>query len=515
MDNRFIIVIGSYNNEKWVSQNIESVLKQTHKNWRMVYYDACSEDNTYEIAKRYMEQDSRINLITTGQRNLKTWLFDKLTEFENIKPNDIICVLDGDDFLASDDVLNYLNEVYNQTHCWMTYGGMICWEGGDKTREAYPQNSEPPPEVFTQKLYRRDLWRYSHMRTCRGFLWKKLTHENFVSEYDGNYFTLDDLCTVYPMLEMCPARKIYRVEDHIYIWNASESRGCAENKTNNIGQHYEAELRTRRPPSKELTVVSPVLAGGLGNQMFEIAAAASLAKDNNALLVINPTEHILPNQGKPAGSNLSSVFSQIIIDEAPPTSDHITVETLCYEPMDFKPNIKLRGHFQSYKYFHHNRQYILDLFAPTFDIRNHIAKTYPADKSKITAIQVRRGDYSKFPNSHPLLSPEYPAKAVKIIGSERVWIFSDDLEWCKENLHFDCPTEYIKDEDYIEMYLMSLCKNIVIANSSFGWWAGYLKTTPGQVFAPNPWFGPALLTKGFKYEDLIPSDWTVISTCKE
>jgi glycosyltransferase involved in cell wall biosynthesis len=511
MDNRFIIVIGSYNNEKWVVQNIESVLKQTHKNWRMVYYDAASEDNTYEIAKRYMERDSRIQVITTGERRLKTWLFDKLAEFENIKPNDIICILDGDDFLASDDVLNYLNEVYNQTHCWMTYGGMICWEGGDKTREAYPQNSEPPIEVFEKKLYRKDLWRYSHMRTCRGFLWKQLESQDLISKHDGNYFTLDDLCTVYPFLEMCPSRKIYRVGEPIYIWNASESRGCAENKTNNIGQIYEEELRSR-PQFRELTIVSPVLAGGLGNQMFEVAAAASLAKDHHALLVINPTEHILPNQGRNVNAYVNNVFSNIILDTNPPTNDHITVETLYYEPMIFKPNVKLRGHFQSYKYFDHNQDYIRQLFAPTFDIRNHIAKTY-GNPSNITAIQVRRGDYVNFPNHHPLLPAEYPAKAVKIIGSAEVWVFSDDTEWCKENLHFDCPTRYVKDEDYIEMYLMGLCKNLVIANSSFGWWAAYLGNA--KVFAPYPWFGPALLAERFKYDDLIPSDWMVINTCKE
>ena len=66
---------------------MESVIQQTHKNWRMVYYNAASEDNTYEIAQKYMQQDNRIQVITTGERRLKTWLFDKLGEFEKIQPN--------------------------------------------------------------------------------------------------------------------------------------------------------------------------------------------------------------------------------------------------------------------------------------------------------------------------------------------------------------------------------------------------------------------------------------------
>ena len=512
MVNRFVIVIGSYNNEKWVAQNIESVLKQTHKNFRIVYYNAASTDNTYELALKYAEQDTRIRLITTEQRNLKTWLFDHLTEFEDIRPNDIICILDGDDFLASEEVLNYLNEAYNQTNCWMTYGGMVCWEGGDKIVEPFPQNSLPPKEVFEQKLYRQDMWRYSHMRTCRGFLWKQLTTADFISAHDGKYLSMCDLPTVYPMLEMCPQSKIFRVDQPIYILNVSKENGArssTELKAANLEHIYESEIRSR-PKRPEIQVVCPTLAGGLGNQMFEVAAGASLAKDNNALLVINPREHILPNQGRNVNTYTDNVFSRIVRDGNPPTNDHITVETISYQPITFKPNIKLRGHFQSYKYFDHNRQYILDLFAPTFDIRKHIAKTYPEDKSKITAIQVRRGDYVNFPNHHPLLPAEYPAKAVKIIGSKTVWVFSDDIPWCQENLHFDCPVRYVKDEDYIEMYLMSLFKNIVMANSSFGWWAGYLKTSPGQVFAPYPWFGPALMADGFKINELIPPNWTII-----
>jgi glycosyltransferase involved in cell wall biosynthesis len=513
MDNRFIILVGSYNNEKWVKQNIESVTGQIYKNWKLIYYNAASTDKTYELAKQLADKDDRIVLFSDKSRHLKTHFFRKSVSITPIHNTDIVCILDGDDFLSSPEVLSYLNEVYKQTSCWMTYGGMICWEGGDKTREAFPQNSLPPDEVFRQKLYRKDMWRYSHMRTCRGFLWKRLKEEDFISKTDGEYMTLDDLCTVYPMLEMCPSNKIFRVEEPIYIWNASESRGCAENKENNKGQIYETEIRNR-PQRNELTTVSPVLAGGLGNQMFEVAAAASLAKDNGALLVINPTEHILPNQGRNVNTYTDNVFSRIVIDKKPPVTDAVSVNSIYYQPIPFKGvSTRLQGHFQSYKYFHHNRQYIRDLFAPTMDVEEKLERDYfLEDTRNVTAIQVRRGDYVKFPDHHPLLTPEYYAKAVKMTACDEVWVFSDDIEWCKQNLNLGTCSRYVKDEDYIEMYLMGLCKNIVISNSSFGWWAAYLGNA--NVFAPNPWFGPALINDGFKPEDLIPPDWTQIYVTK-
>lgn len=508
MTNRFIIIIGSYNNEQWIAQNLESVLTQTYTNFKIVYYNACSTDNTLNIARSYQEKyPDKINVVSTPERHLKTWFFENLTELETIYDNDIICVLDGDDFLASEDVLNYMNEVYKQTKCWMTYGGMIVWNGGENTQQPFPQNSIPDPRVLEQKLYRRDMWRYSHMRTCRGFLWKRLKKDYLKSTTDGNYFTLDDLCTVYPFLEMCPANKIYRVEETTYIWNnskANESRGCAENKVNNIGQIYETEIRNR-PPYPELEIVSPTLAGGLGNQMFEIAAAASLAKDNNALLVINPTEHILPNQGRNVNNYLTNVFHKIATDTAPPLKTVYSWDHIYYKPIPYQPNVKLGGHYQSFKYFDHNREYIQNLFIPNGFCTKHY---------EFTAIQVRRGDYWKFPDHHPQLTPDYYVKAVKMAGCKNIAIYSDDIQWCEANLKFG-PEYYVqyvsKDSDWEELLNMIGSKNIIVSNSSFGWWAAYLNTRKDkQIFVPSVWFGPAIIKDGFKMEDLILPDWNIV-----
>jgi glycosyltransferase involved in cell wall biosynthesis len=511
MNNRFIILIGSYNNEAWASFNLDSILTQTYKNFKIVYYNAASTDKTYHIAKTYADKDSRINLQTSPDRRLKTWFFENSIQIGEIQDNDIVCVLDGDDFLANEEVLNYLNEVYNQTNCWMTYGGMIVWNG-EKTTEPFPQNSIPPKMVFDQKLYRQDLWRYSHMRTCRGFLWKKLTKEDFISKYDGNYMSMCDLCTVYPVLEMCPSDKIFRVEQSIYILNTSKDNGCrsySELQRNNLGQIYEKEIRDR-PVRKELEIITPTLAGGLGNQMFEIAAAASLAKDNNALLLVNPTEHILPNQGKNVNTYINNVFAKIAFDNKPPTTNMYNWESMAYKQIPYTPNVKLGGHYQSYKYFDHNRDYIRDLFwnkSVVYELDCHYHNTI-----NTTAVHVRRGDYKKFPEHHPMLSKNYYEQLANNTDCDQIYVFSDDIDWCKTNLKFKVPVQYIKDEDYNELYLMASCRNIIISNSSFGWWAAYLhRMQDAKIFVPKNWYGPAILSKNeFNLKDLIPNNWNLI-----
>jgi len=511
MDNRFVLLVGSYNNEEWVAQSLDAVLSQTYQNWKVIYYDAKSTDRTGEIAKEYAAKDPRIIYFTSEERQLKTWFFEHTVEQGWIADSDIVCVYDGDDFLANEDVLSYLNEVYNKRACWMTYGGMIQWNGGDNTQECFPQNSLPPQEVIDRKLYRKDLWRYSHMRTCRGFLWKRMRKEDYRNKYDGKYLSMCDLPTVYSFLEMSPAHKIFPVPETIYIWNNTKpSRGNLEVKAeNNIGQIYEMEIRNRKPYD-ELSVVVPTLAGGLGNQMFEVAVAASLAKDNNALVIINPTEHILPNQGRNVNNYLTNVFSRLAIDPNPPVQVSYRWESFQYKPIPYQRNVKLGGCLQSFKYFDHNREYIQDLFAPTDSIREHIMRKYGPVLYKITAIQVRRGDYHKFPDHHPLLTPDYYAKAVKLAAAEEVWVFSDDIPWCEQNLKFECPVKYIKDEDYIELYIMSMCKNVIMSNSSFGWWGAYLNKRPDMnAYAPPIWVGRGYVDD-FKMEDMIPPRWHIV-----
>jgi glycosyltransferase involved in cell wall biosynthesis len=511
MDNRFVILIGSRNNSQWVESNLKSVLTQDYANYKAIYFDDSSEDDTFAKAKQIAGNDSRFMFLTQPTRMLKTWFFCNFTDHFQLENNDILTFLDGDDMFYCENVLSYLNEIYKQTNCWMTYGGMAVWKGGTEVVEPSPQNSEIPFQVIAQKAYRKDTWRTSHLKTMRGFLWNAIDKKDLMP--DGKPMVgPDDLAIMFGALELCPPQKVHRVTEPLYLYNHSQenqqSRTFFEQREANI--NYEAIIRSRKPYDT-LSVVCPQLAGGLGNQMFEVAVAASMAKDNGAIAVINPTEHILPNQGRNVNTYLNNVFSRIVTDCNPPTNNHILADKIYYHPLEFKPNIKLRGHFQSYKYFDHNRQYIRDLFAPTLDVEEHIWQNYPVGECpRITAIQVRRGDYVKFPQHHPLLPPEYTAKAVKMTDCEAVWIFSDDTEWCKNNLHFDVPVEYVKDEDYIEMYLMGLCKNLVISNSSFGWWAAYLGSA--KVFAPNPWFGPALVAEGFKYDDLVLPDWTVINT---
>ena len=128
------------------------------------------------------------------------------------------------------------------------------------------------------------------------------------------------------------------------------------------------------------------------------------------------------------------------------------------------------------------------------------------------AIHVRRGDYLVNQDRFPVLPPAYYDAAIRKLGKNHTfYIFSDDTDWCRNHWH---------DRDYLviegnspseDLYLMSLCRNIVIANSSFSWWAAWLNNSGDKrVIAPRDWIGPGLEAKNKGYE-VLPIQWERIA----
>ena len=104
------------------------------------------------------------------------------------------------------------------------------------------------------------------------------------------------------------------------------------------------------------------------------------------------------------------------------------------------------------------------------------------------AVHVRKTDYTQF---GWLLDQKYYEDAVikmrNKIGPCRYYVFSDNIHWCKLNLHV--PSEdYIHFDTVQDLWLMSQCKHNIIANSTFSFWAAYLnKNNDKVVIYPKEW----------------------------
>lgn len=260
------------------------------------------------------------------------------------------------------------------------------------------------------------------------------------------------------------------------------------------------------------------LKGGLGNMMFQMASTVSFSlekKDNysfpnlfDQINYLNNETTYNPNLNY--ANEYSLLFNKLNSTpiEGSPKVIHFPFH---YEKNDLNyDSIIIDGFFQSEKYFLKHKNEILDLFDFESICGEYVNKKYDYKKFKTTSIHVRRGDYLKYPNHHPSQTIEYYKKAIEILKNDTdlFLVFSDDIEWCKNNLNFIDPIYIENEKDYNELYLMSLCDNNIISNSSFSWWGAWLnKNKDKKVIGPSVWFGNAIREKT---DDIIPEDWMKI-----
>jgi glycosyltransferase involved in cell wall biosynthesis len=246
--NKFKIIIASYNNEQWVEYNIASILNQTYDNYHVVYVDDCSSDRTNELVTSMVGNNDKFTIIRNEQRVGKEAIYNYIRFFDSLENEEIVALACGDDWLIDENVLHNLNNFYNEKNPWMTYGEFYAYDGSENVIKANPQNTPYPDFVHEYKLYRRDVWRASHMLTLKGFLAKSVDQKDIISKIDNKYYYhAPDLALVYPCLEMCPKEKIGVVDFPTYIWNSSQTCQERTQERESIdNQKYEIEIRNKK-----------------------------------------------------------------------------------------------------------------------------------------------------------------------------------------------------------------------------------------------------------------------------
>jgi hypothetical protein len=250
-----------------------------------------------------------------------------------------------------------------------------------------------------------------------------------------------------------------------------------------------------------LSVNDSRVTGRLGNQLFVIAAAVALAKRHNDD-VFFPEWNYLPyfEHSLPVSNQLQPSQFQDYIEP------HFHFTSIPYHPF-----LNLKGYFQSEKYFSDQQNAIRTLFTPHYSLRQALSKRYESRLEKSISLHIRRGDYIALKGHHPPLPLSYYTEALEQCDKEAsIFIFSDDIPWCRKAFHhLGEKALFIENQpDIADMFLMSMCTQHIIANSSFSWWGAWLNSNlTKKVIAPAPWFGPK---KDLQTHDLIPESWTLL-----
>jgi hypothetical protein len=257
-------------------------------------------------------------------------------------------------------------------------------------------------------------------------------------------------------------------------------------------------------------MITSYLQGGLGNQMFQIATTVSLAKRNSDEAVFSMKNHYLPGQGRGVSNYVNNIFRNVEFKEELPPLNIYQEPHFHYREVPYIPNICLLGYFQSEKYFKEHEDHIRDIFSPDEECVRLIKQKYSDLLSRTpVAIHVRRGDYLSAPLTHPIPPMEYFRKSMNHYEKDTTFlIFSDDIAWCRKSFKGENIFFIENNSDYIDLYLISLCRGVIISNSSFSWWGAWLNINSSKVIiSPKKWFGPAANCDS---RDLIPPEWRTI-----
>ncbi len=266
--------------------------------------------------------------------------------------------------------------------------------------------------------------------------------------------------------------------------------------------------------------------GRLGNQMFQYAGLRGIAANRGFnWLIPRPDNYGDSNYGLFDCFKMSSVteenFGTLNAQSIATGQFHFSQEFYDNCP----DNVNLHDYFQSEKYFLN----ITEVIRQDFTFKDEVLEPCKEIIDTLTNpifLHVRRGDYLGSQNAHPVCSIEYYQEALTHFPSDcPVLVFSDDMEWCREQDLFkddrfmlsEYEERYTQTCDtndgrqralipYFDMCMMSLCTGGIIANSSMSWWGAWLITEPTQpIIAPDPWFGPQY--KDYYMGDLLPENW--------
>jgi hypothetical protein len=276
--------------------------------------------------------------------------------------------------------------------------------------------------------------------------------------------------------------------------------------------------------------------GGLGNQLFQYALGRHLAIKNDVELKLDissfqtynlrnfelskfnieskfATNSELPfRRRKPQVNKIKAFLGDLVLSRI----SIIKEKSFRYDPkiLNYRRDVYIEGYWQSEMYFKPIKE-TLKKEIKLIEKLNHKQQQllHLIENTNSISVHVRRGDYVQNPANTSIYSNcsmEYYKKAIekieKLVEKPFFFIFSDDVEWVKNNLRIEHENMLVYgNEAVVDLTLMASCKHNIIANSTFSWWGAYLGDySQKQVISPESWFTNS---SKINITDLLPEDW--------
>jgi len=212
MKNNIKVITPFYNPGEFLETCVNTLMSQKYENFKVLFVDDCSTDGSFDKLPHDNEKAIVIKneIRKTALENIHNAIIN------HCEPDDIVILIDGDDWLPNKNVLSYVNDFYNQNDCWIMYGQANWTDGRRGFASAYSA------EEF--KNIRKSPFRVSHLRTFRAGLYQKIKEQDSefscMKDSSGEFYKMTyDVAIVLPMLEMAGAEKVAFNDTILYIYN--------------------------------------------------------------------------------------------------------------------------------------------------------------------------------------------------------------------------------------------------------------------------------------------------------
>lgn len=272
MKNKIKVIVPFYNPGIFLDRCINSLLTQDYENFEVLFIDDCSTDNSFSkipAVKYKVGEDGNVlldenkepiieymhpMLKKTKCQNVLAWRSnERVTALPNIhngimqfceSPDDIVVILDGDDWLFNRSVLTYINDFYNTNNeCWMMYGSSKWTDGRPCCAREYTEDE--------WNNLRKSPFKVSHIRTFRAGLYYKIGEQDpnydCMKDEKGNYYTMTyDVAMFIPMLELSGKEHTFYNSTPLYVYNR-ENPISDDKVSQSLQWEIHAEILKKQP----------------------------------------------------------------------------------------------------------------------------------------------------------------------------------------------------------------------------------------------------------------------------
>lgn len=242
---QLVIITASYNNSTWCKKYLDSIVKQTYQNWFLIYINDYSTDDTLTCIQTLVQEysiEEKVQIINNTER--KGHLCNQYNAIQKVDPDKIIVIIDGDDWLAHENVFQVIHDTYQDPHVWLTYGQFWYLK---KNKKGFCKPI--PKEIIEQNGIRDISWRTSHLRTFYAGLFQSILLEDLIHE--GTFFPkCADVVTMFAMIEMAGFHTRF-IPEILYIYNDDNPLSYHHNPTHQRELEDCIRKKRRYAPLKE------------------------------------------------------------------------------------------------------------------------------------------------------------------------------------------------------------------------------------------------------------------------